>query len=87
MQINIQEQILELKKDISKKDIYIKELENKLSEEISVKKSEVMLNKDLKQRIEKMELHHETLIKINENYSNAIAELRLRLKSLIVDVR
>ena len=86
MEFNSQKEILELKQEISKKEIYIKELEDKLSEEIAVKKSEVMMNKELKQLIEKMELHHETLIKINENYSDKIAKLRLKLKQLIVDV-
>lgn len=86
MEFNFQKEILELKQEISKKEIYIKELEDKLSEEIAVKKSEVMMNKELKQLIEKMELHHETLIKINENYSDKIAKLRLKLKQLIVDV-
>ena len=86
MEFNYQKEILELKQEISKKEIYIKELEDKLSEEVAVKKSEVMMNNELKQLIEKMELHHETLIKINENYSNKISKLRLRLKQLIVDV-
>lgn len=86
MEFNSQKEILELKQEISKKEIYIKELENKLSEEIAVKKSEVMMNNELKQLIEKMELHHETLIKINENYSNKISKLRLQLKKLVVDV-
>jgi DNA-directed RNA polymerase subunit H (RpoH/RPB5) len=86
VEFNFQKEILELKQEISKKEIYIKELEDKLSEEIAVKKSEVMMNKELKQLIEKMELHHETLIKINENYSDKIAKLRLKLKQLIVDV-
>ncbi len=62
----------------------IKELEEKLQMEIGVKKSEVMLNKELKERIEKFELHIETLIKINEEYSNTIGKLRARLKDLIV---
>ena len=86
MEFNYQKEILELKQEISKKEIYIKELEDKLSEEVAVKKSEVMMNNELKQLIEKMELHHETLIKINENYSNKISKLRLKLKQLIVDV-
>jgi len=49
-----------------------------------VKKSEVLLNKELKERIEKIELHKETLIEINEQYSNLIGKLRARLKELIV---
>ena len=62
----------------------IKELEEKLQMEIMVKRSEVMLNKELQERIEKLELHKETLIEINEKYSDTIARLRTRLKELIV---
>jgi len=62
----------------------IEDLELKLSMEKQVKESEVMLNKELKERIEKFELHIETLIKINENYSNTIGRLRANLKDLIV---
>jgi hypothetical protein len=66
------------------KDQIIKELEEKLQMEISVKKSEVELNKELLERIEKHQLHIETLIKINEDYSIVIGKLRARLKELIV---
>jgi chaperonin cofactor prefoldin len=62
----------------------IKELEEQIQIEIMVKKSEVMLNKELLERIEKLELHKETLIEINEKYSNTIGKLRARLKELIV---
>jgi chaperonin cofactor prefoldin len=62
----------------------IKELEEQLQMEISVKKSEVMLNKELQERIEKHQLHIETLIEINEKYSDTIGKLRARLKELIV---
>lgn len=63
----------------------IKELEEKLQMEKMVKKSEVELNKELLERIEKHQLHIETLIKINEEYSITIGKLRSRLKKLIVD--
>jgi chaperonin cofactor prefoldin len=66
------------------KDEKIKELEEKLQMETAVKNSEVILNKELKERIEKYELHIETLLKINEDYSNTIGKLRARLKDLIV---
>jgi hypothetical protein len=62
----------------------IKELESNLQMEKMVKKSEVELNKELLERIEKHQLHIETLIKINEEYSNTIAKLRVRLKELII---
>ena len=71
--------------------LQIKELENKIKElrenlemETMVKRSEVLLNKELHERIEKLELHIETLIEINEKYSNTIGKLRFRLKELIV---
>jgi hypothetical protein len=66
------------------KDQIIKELEQKLQMEIQVKKSEVELNKELLERIEKHQLHIETLVKINEDYSVMIGKLRSRLKELIV---
>jgi chaperonin cofactor prefoldin len=66
------------------KDQIIKELEQKLQMEIAVKKSEVELNKELLERIEKHQLHIETLVKINEDYSVMIGKLRARLKELIV---
>jgi len=63
----------------------IKELEEKLQMETMVKKSEVTFNQELLERIEKLEMHKETLIKINEEYSITIGKLRSRLKKLIVD--
>ena len=65
------------------KDEIIKELEDKYQMEKMVKNSEVSLNKTLKETIEKNELHIETLVKINEEYSNIIAKLRIKLKNLI----
>ena len=69
---------------IMDKDQIIKELEEKLQMETMVKKSEALLNQELLERIEKLELHKETLIQINEKYSNIIGKLRVRLKKLIV---
>ena len=66
------------------KDELIKELQEKLQMEEMVKKSEVYLNQELKERIEKHQLHIETLTEINEQYSNIIGKLRARLKELIV---
>jgi chaperonin cofactor prefoldin len=62
----------------------IEDLKLKLDMERQVKESEVMLNKELKERIEKLELHIETLLKINEEFSNTIGKLRARLKELVV---
>jgi len=67
--------------DLNKK---IEELESELLMEKMVKKSEVQLNKELRERIEKLELHIETLVEINEKYSDTIGKLRARLKELIV---
>ena len=66
------------------KEEKIKELEENLQMEKMVKQSEVLLNKELLERIEKHELQIETLIKINEEYSNIISRLRIRLKNLII---
>ena len=60
-----------------------KELKLKLEEEISVKKGEVLMNNDLKIRNEKLELHIETLLKTNEEFSDKIAKLRWQLKKII----
>jgi len=76
--------VLILNNLIMDKDQIIKELEEKLQMETMVKKSEVILNQELLERIEKLELHKETLIEINEKYSNIIGKLRARLKKLIV---
>jgi len=64
------------------KDKKIKELENKLSEEILVKKSEVILNKGLLEKIEKQNLHITTLQEINEDYSNQIAKLKVIINKI-----
>jgi chaperonin cofactor prefoldin len=60
-----------------------KELKLKLEEERMVKKGEVLMNTDLKTRNEKLELHIETLLKINEEFSDKIAKLRCQLKNII----
>jgi chaperonin cofactor prefoldin len=67
------------------KDTRIKELEDSLSQEIAVKKSEVLMNADLKEYNEKLELRIETLLEIIEQYSSKISKLRARLKLLIND--
>lgn len=64
------------------KDKKIKELEDKLSEEIIVKKSEVLLNKELLEKIEKQNLHITTLQEINEDYSNQIAKLKVIINKI-----
>ena len=73
----------QLNEEIQNLNIKIKELEQDIQMEKMVKKSEVTLNAELLQRIEKLELHIETLIKINEEYSNMVAQLRLTIKKII----
>jgi hypothetical protein len=75
--------MMDLEQKIKELEFKIIDLENKLMMETMVKKSEVELNKELLERTEKHQLHIETLIKINEEYSNTISKLRLQLKNLI----
>lgn len=65
------------------KDKIIEELKQRIDEEQMVKKSEVLLNKELLERIEKLNLQIETLLEINENFQNKIAKLRMILKNEI----
>ena len=75
--LNVNQQKIE---NLEKK---IKELEDSLSEMKGVKNSELMINKELKERIEKQELVIETLKKLNEHFMSKITELRIKLKKLI----
>ena len=59
------------------------ELKLKLEEEIMVKKSEVLMNRDLKIHNEKLNLIIENLVEINEKFSLKIAKLRWELKNNI----
>jgi hypothetical protein len=70
----------ELIKKLEKKVI---ELEDTLSEEIAVKRSEVMLNKELKERIQKQELIIENLGEINDYFLEKIKNLRIKINKLI----
>jgi hypothetical protein len=60
------------------------ELQHLLEMEKQVKANEVQINKSLQETIEKLLLQNDTLIRINEDYSNTIGILRTRLKELIV---
>lgn len=64
----------------------IKQLEENLEMEKQVKESEVHFNADLKKEIEKRDLHIETLVKINEQYSDKIAKLRQILKKWVNEI-
>jgi|TARA_E500000318_G_C3469341_1_gene175869 chaperonin cofactor prefoldin len=61
------------------KDDIIKDLELKLEMSEQVKESEVQFNADLKDRIEKLELHIETLVKVNEFFRQKV----LKYKSIV----
>jgi hypothetical protein len=71
-------------RQIEELKIKIRELEEKLQMEITVKKSEVMMNKNLNEKIETQQIYIETLLKINENLSEKIGILNTRLKELII---
>jgi hypothetical protein len=61
----------------------IKELEEQLHMEQMVKKSEVILNTELKEQVEKLYLQVESILKINEEYAKKIVDLRIKIKKLI----
>ena len=61
----------------------IQQLKEKLSEEIAVKKSEVLRNSELKEYNTKLELLIETQSKIIEKYATKIARLQEKLKKII----
>lgn len=65
------------------KDNKIKELEERLQMEIMVKKSETIINQELKEQIEKKDFHIKTLTELNDEFFNKIIELKLKLKKLI----
>jgi len=64
------------------KDEIIKDLRENLEMEIQVKKNEVLINAEYKKVIEKLELQNETLIKINEDFTNKILYLKNQIKKL-----
>tara|TARA_R100001132_G_C3249302_1_gene77069 strand:- start:617 stop:892 length:276 start_codon:yes stop_codon:yes gene_type:complete len=71
-------------RDLEKKEKEIKRLEEQLQMETMVKKSEVVMSKNLQINIEKLEQNIETLMEINEKYADKIGLLRNRLKKLIL---
>ena len=64
------------------KDKIIEDLKKRLEEEIAVKKSETMINAELKVLIDKLEMQVQLLNEINERAYKDIAELRFRIKKL-----
>jgi chaperonin cofactor prefoldin len=64
------------------KDDIIKDLELKLDMAEQVKESEVQFNTDLKDRIEKLELHIETLLKVNEFFRQKVLKYKAIVSKL-----
>tara|TARA_B100000085_G_C18524651_1_gene505215 strand:+ start:484 stop:693 length:210 start_codon:yes stop_codon:yes gene_type:complete len=67
---------------MDEKDKQIEELKSKFASEELLKKSEILMNAQLKERIKLLELHQETLLKINEEFSEKIAKLRIIIEKL-----
>jgi|TARA_R100000084_G_C4655241_1_gene152387 hypothetical protein len=81
-----QNQIEKLKNKIEFLEEEIKILKESKQQEIDVKNSEVMLNKDLKSQIESQKIYIETLLEINDKFVKRITELRVRLKNIVLDI-
>mgnify|MGYP003632590646 FL=1 len=64
------------------KDDIIKDLEEKLEMERSVKKSEVMMNADLKSQITKLELSLSVLSKLNGEFLDKLTYYKNIIKKL-----
>lgn len=64
----------------------IEKLKEEKQQEINVKRSEVSLNQDLTKQIETQKIYIETLSKINDDFIKQIAELRIRLKNIVLDM-
>lgn len=67
---------------MDEKDKQIEELKIKLNNCELIKKSEVLMNQQLKEKNKLLELHQETLLKINEEFSEKIAKLRIIIEKL-----
>ena len=65
--------------EILKKEI--KELELRLEAEVMFKKSEVLMNYDLKCYNKKLELQIQELVRINESFLDQIVKLRLQIEN------
>ena len=59
-----------------KLELRIEELELRLEEEISVKKSEVLMNYDLKCYNKSLEIQIGELVRINESFLDKVVKLR-----------
>jgi hypothetical protein len=64
------------------KDLKIKELEELLKSERTIKSSEILMNSDLKEYNQKLELQIEKLLEINQEFLNKIVKLNNYIKKL-----
>jgi hypothetical protein len=64
------------------KDLKIKELEELLKSERTIKSSEILMNSDLKEYNQKLELQIEKLLEINQEFLNKIIKLNNYIKKL-----
>jgi hypothetical protein len=70
---------------IDKLENELKELKDKLSLEQSLKKSEILMNDDLKKSNERKELIIQHLAELNDQLIEKVIVLKLRLKKIIDD--
>lgn len=61
----------------------IAKLKQQLDEEIMVKRSEVLMNYDLKCYNKKLEIQINELVRINEDFLDKLAKIRLHVESLL----
>jgi len=64
------------------KDLKIKELEELLKSERTIKSSEILMNSDLKEYNQKLELQIEKLLEINQEFLNKIIKLNNYINKL-----
>jgi len=64
----------------------LEKIKQEKQHENNVKRSEVALNQDLTKQIETQKIYIETLSKINDDFIKQIAELRIRLKNIVLDM-
>ena len=60
------------------------EMEQKVIEEINLKKTERAMNLKLREQIEVLKLHNETLTKIIEKYAQKYAKIKVYFDNLLI---
>ena len=73
------------KEKIDKLENEVKELNEKLNLEQSLKKSELLMNGDLKKSNERKELIIQHLAELNDQLIEKVIRLKLRLKDIVDD--